>query len=223
MKRRRLETRRALPPPPPAAPARPLPARRLWLFRLLAVLLPVLLFGVAELALRIGGYGSATGFFRKTRVGGQEFLVNSDTFTLRFFPPELARWPEPFLIPAAKPPDTVRIFVFGESAAMGDPQPAYAASRYLEVLLRERFPGRKFEVVNTAVTAVNSHVILPIARECAGREGDVWIVYLGNNEMVGPFGAATIFGSQAPPRPLVRLTSVLPPGPPEIVHEPAAV
>jgi tetratricopeptide (TPR) repeat protein len=189
----------------PREPPRPLPPGRLWLFRIAALLLPVVLVGLVELALRIGGYGYATSFFHETRVGGQEFLVNNDTFTLRFFPPELARWPEPFMIPAAKPPDTVRIFVFGESAAMGDPQPAYGASRYLEVLLRERFPDRKFEIINTSITAVNSHVILPIARECAAREGDVWIVYMGNNEMVGPFGAATIFGSQSPPLPLVRL------------------
>lgn len=56
---------------------------------------------------------------------------------------------------------------------MGDPQPAYGASRYLEVLLRERFPHEKFEVVNLGVTAINSHVILPIAREVASRgQGD---------------------------------------------------
>ena len=30
-------------------------------------------------------------------------------------------------------------------------------------------------------------------------------VYMGNNEMVGPFGAATVFGAQAPPLPIVRL------------------
>jgi hypothetical protein len=66
------------------------------------------------------------------------------------------------------------------------------------MLLRERFPGQRFEVVNVAVTAINSHVILPIARECAQHQGDLWIVYMGNNEMVGPFGAATVFGTRAP-------------------------
>ncbi len=35
--------------------------------------------------------------------------------------------------------------------------------------------------------------------------GDLWIVYMGNNEMIGPFGAATVFGAKAPPWPLVRL------------------
>src|ERR1051326_327122 len=49
-----------------------------------------------------------------------------------------------------------------------------------------------------------SHVILPIARECAKYAGDLWIIYMGNNEMVGPFGAATVFGARAPPLWLVR-------------------
>ncbi len=148
-----------------------------------------------EIALRLAGYGYDPHFFRKTQLNGQDYLINNDTFSLRFFPPGLARWPGTLKIPATKPPDTLRIFVFGESAAMGDPQPAYGASRYLEVLLRERFPGKKFEVINVAFTAINSHVILPIARECAKAHGDIWIVYMGNNEMVGPFGAATVFGS----------------------------
>ncbi len=182
---------------------------KLWLFRGIALLLPVLLLGLVELGLRLADYGYPTSFFRRTKVGAQEFLVNNDTFSLRFFPPELARWPGTVKFPAAKPPDTTRIFIFGESAAMGDPQPAYGASRYLEVLLRERFPGQKFEVINVAFTAINSHVIRPIARECAKQHGDIWIVYMGNNEMVGPFGAATIFGRQAPPLAVVRFTLAL--------------
>jgi len=153
----------------------------------------------------MGGYGFSTHFFRTFRQASGKFLVNNDTFTLRFLPPDLARWPEPFMLPAVKPPNTTRIFIFGESAAMGDPRPAYGAGRFLEVLLRERYPGRKFEVINTGITAINSHVILPIARECAPQHGDVWIVYMGNNEMVGPFGAATIFGGRAPPLSLIRM------------------
>jgi len=56
-----------------------------------------------------------------------------------------------------------------------------------------------------AMTAINSHALLPIARECARQEGDCWILYLGNNEMVGPFGAANLFGPSAPSLGLVRL------------------
>lgn len=190
---------------PIAKPKPPLSPARLWLFRITALLLPVLALGAVEVCLRLFGYGYSTCFFKTVEEQGTGYLINNDDFSLRFFPPELARWPGTLKIPAKKPEDTTRIFVFGESAAMGDPQPAYGASRYLEVLLRNRFPERKFEVINVAFTAINSHVILPIARECAKYDGDFWIVYMGNNEMVGPFGAATVFGSQAPPRSMVQL------------------
>jgi tetratricopeptide (TPR) repeat protein len=180
--------------------------RRKWLFRLIAlVLVPLMAFGGLEAALRLAGYGYRTSFFERIRIGQREFLVNNENFSLRFFPPQLMRWPGPIRMDARKSTDTYRIFILGESAAQGDPEPAYGAWRYLEVLLRERFPGQRFEVDNVAVTAINSHVILPIARECAQYQGDLWIVYMGNNEMVGPFGAATVFGAQAPPSWSVRM------------------
>ncbi len=103
-----------------------------------------------------------------------------------------------------KPAKTYRIFVFGESAAMGDPDPTFGAWRYLQVLLHERFPGTDFEVACVAMTAINSHVIVPIARECARRDGDLWVIYMGNNEMVGPFGGGTVFGSRVAGIPLIR-------------------
>jgi tetratricopeptide (TPR) repeat protein len=179
---------------------------RKWLFRLAGlVLVPLLLLGGFELALRLAGYGFRTSFFKKMDIGGQQYWVDNDTFGFRFFPPALARIPAPVVMKAKKPPGSIRIFIFGESAALGDPQPHYGAGRYLETLLRARYPETSFEVVNTAMIAINSHVILPIARECAGHKGDLWIVYMGNNEMVGPFGAATVFGQKAPPLALVRL------------------
>src|SRR6185312_11577602 len=75
--------------------------------------------------------------------------------------------------------------------------------------LRERYPGTDFEVVCVAMTAINSHVILPIARECAKLDGDLWIIYMGNNEMIGPFGASTVFGSRVPAIALVRANLAL--------------
>ncbi len=198
----------------PTEPVVPLSPRRKWLFRFIAlIVLPLLLLGLlaalVEIGLRVGGYGFDTRFFRSIQKNGQEYFLNNEKFIQRFFPAQLARWPDPFCFPAIKPPDTIRIFIFGESAAMGDPQPAFGASRYLEVLLRERFPGEKFEVINLGITAINSHVILPIARECARHDGDFWIVYMGNNEMVGPYGAATVFGSQALPRRAAQLNLAL--------------
>lgn len=185
-------------------------AGRRWLYRLLAsIILPLLILAGLEAGLRIGGYGRSLRFFKNINIGGSEYLVNDDLFALKFFPPEMTRSTSALRMEPQKPPGVFRIFIFGESAAMGDPEPAYGPGRYLEILLREHYPGTQFEVINTGITAIDSHVILPIARECARQQGDLWIIYMGNNEMVGPFGAATVFGAQAPPAWLVRATLAL--------------
>src|SRR5439155_3900184 len=103
-----------------------------------------------------------------------------------------------------KPPCIIRIFIFGESAAFGDPQPRFGLSRMLETMLELRYPAKKFEVVNAAMTGINSHVIRPLARDCVPAHADVWVIYMGNNEVVGPFGAGTVFGNQATPLPLIH-------------------
>jgi len=176
----------------------------MWIYRAAALLLPVALLAIAEIGLRLGGYGFSTHFFLKSRMGNADVLTDNSKFGRWFFPPALARSAAPFAIPAAKPAGTVRIFILGESAAMGDPESAFSFSRILEVLLHDRYPQTRFEIVNTGITAINSHAILPIARDCAQHDGDFWILYLGNNEVVGPYGAGTVFGTEAPPLPVIR-------------------
>ena len=165
---------------------------------------PALALGLLELALRLADYGYPASFFVRRQINGQAMLVENSRFGWRFFPPALARTPTPVAIRAEKPAGVYRIFLFGESAALGDPRPAYGAGRYLETLLRERYPGTEFEVVCAAMTAINSHAIVPIARECARLQGDLWIVYMGNNEYIGPFGPNTVFGPATLPMRVVR-------------------
>jgi tetratricopeptide (TPR) repeat protein len=181
-------------------------ASRLWLFRLFAsVVVPLMLLGVLEVTLRVVGFGHRTTFFVPRDIQGRRVLVENPLFGLSFFPPALMRSATPLVMKTEKRPGTCRIFLFGESAAMGDPRPAYSVGRYLEVLLRERFPQTEFEVVCVAMTAINSHAIVSMARECARYHGDLWIIYMGNNELLGPFGASTVFGPQAPAAALVRI------------------
>jgi tetratricopeptide (TPR) repeat protein len=178
---------------------------KLWILRLFAlIVVPLFLLGGVEFILRVSNFGHPTTFFVRTRVSGKEYYVPNEKFGLLYFPPALVRSPLPLRMPVEKGSNTFRIFLFGESAAQGDPDPTYGMGRYLQVLLRERYPGTDFEVVCVAMTAINSHAVLQIARECAGLQGDMWLIYMGNNEVVGPFGAGTVFGAKAPPLWLVR-------------------
>ncbi len=162
-----------------------------------------------ELGLRIGQFGYPTSFLLPCTQLGQDFYTQNNQFGWRFFGPRLARQPCPIFISKTKAPGTVRIFVFGESAAFGDPQSDFGLPRMLQAWLSLRYPGVHFEVVNAGMTAINSNVILPIAQDCAQADGDIWVLYMGNNEVVGPFGAGTVFGSQTAPLPLVRASIAL--------------
>ena len=178
---------------------------RLWVFRLLAlVAVPALFLGLVELGLRLAGFGYPTAFLLPATQNGQKVFVQNNRFGWRFLGPKLSRLPWSISIPQSKAPDTVRIFVFGESAAQGDPQYVFGLPRMLQAMLSLRHPGVHFEVVNAAMTAINSYAILPIARDCAKADGDLWVIYMGNNEVVGPFGPGTVFGPQVPPLPLIR-------------------
>ena len=98
----------------------------------------------------------------------------------------------------SKGEDAYRIFILGESAAMGVPEPAFTFGRMLEAMLSGRYPGVRFEVVNAAMTAINSNVIVSIAQQCAAAKADAVIVYMGNNEVIGPFGPGTFLGGYSP-------------------------
>jgi hypothetical protein len=179
--------------------------RKLWAFRIAtAVGIPLFLFAVLELGLRIFGFGYPTSFLLRSEQNGKPVFIENDRFGWRFFGPRLARSPNAMSIAVEKPKNTVRICVFGESAAFGDPQPDYGLPRMLQVMLSLRHPETHFEVINAAMTGINSHTVRAIAKDCLAIDSDIWIVYMGNNEVVGPFGAGTVFGTQTPPLPLVR-------------------
>lgn len=169
-------------------------SRKLLYSAILCGTLLALLLGGLELALRFAGYGASPHFFRATRdAAGARIYRENRQVTAPFFSAALARHPEPVRLPEHKAPGTYRIFVLGSSAAMGDPEPSFSLARVLEVMLRAAYPEKKFEVINAAVTAINSHLVRGIAADCAQLEPDLFIVYEGNNEVIGPFGPAGVF------------------------------
>ncbi len=194
------------PNPQPADPSTPEMRRfrgwRGWLLRLaLLILCPALFLGLLEAGLRLGGYGYPTGFFLGPDANGT--CTTNYRFGWRFFPRQLTREPYPCVL-STKPAGSVRIFVLGGSAAMGTPDPAFNFGRILGVMLGEQYPDTRFEIVNGAMTAINSHAVLEIARHCAARDPDLFVIYMGNNEVTGPYGPGTVFQQWSPSTRIIR-------------------
>jgi tetratricopeptide (TPR) repeat protein len=190
----------ALPEPAPI-----FEGRKVWLLRIaVGLCAPLLLLALVEAGLRLFGVGYSTDVIGPCTTQGHPAACYNLFFAAPFFPPGMIKTPQMYAIPAVKEPGTLRIVVLGESAAMGDPEPSFGFSRYLEVMLRERFPGMKFEMVNTGSVAINSHVVLPIAKGLAEQSPDIFIIYSGNNEVVGPYGPGTALTAGGMSLPVIR-------------------
>ncbi|HTD86301.1 MAG TPA: hypothetical protein VK850_06960, partial [Candidatus Binatia bacterium] len=146
----------------------------------LLLVLPLLLEG----ALRLFGVGYSTCFL--VRKG--DYWFPNDKFAVQFFGPRASSRPVYFRVPVQKPTNAVRIVVLGESAAMGTPDPAFCFGRILEVMLETNLPGKRIEFVNAAMRGIDSHIVRKIAADCARLKPEVFIVYMGNNEVIGLHG-----------------------------------
>jgi tetratricopeptide (TPR) repeat protein len=176
---------------------------RLWIYRLLLIVAaPALGLAVAEAVLRLAGYGRATAFLIPDAEPGY-FRTNPD-FCRRFLPDSFDLHPLNFRVARPKPAGTIRIVLIGESAAQGVPAPTFALGPQLRAQLRARYPGKEVEVVNTGIVAINSHVCYQIARELAQFQPDLFVVYMGNNEVVGPYGPGCAYLSSTPPLGVIR-------------------
>jgi tetratricopeptide (TPR) repeat protein len=164
-------------------------------------LVATVVFCLVEAFLRLAGMGFPPSFFID-RAGG--YSVINFRFGRLFYPEELVRGAYPAKFRTVKDPDTFRVFVLGESAAAGFPDPAFSASRILSAKLRRACPERSFEVINTGVTAMNSHAVRLIAKELARYQPDAVIIYMGNNEVVGPFGPGSVLGGSVPSLAMAR-------------------
>jgi len=151
---------------------------------------PVVLLVLVEAGLRVAGYGRSTRLFRDKQIHGQTYCQWNEDFYHQFFSgPEGYRIEsQELLIPDVKPTNTYRVFILGGSAADGWVIRDYAFWRILEVMLRTRFPNTSIEVYNLAYHGMNSHIIRHVANACATLQPDLFVVYMGNNEVVGPFG-----------------------------------
>ena len=155
------------------------------------VVIPVLFFVLVEFALRLVGVGTHYQYFNQIDIDGEAFYQENPDFADQFYPPSLNVGPLQNTFAAERSDDRLRVFVLGGSAAMGFPHKNHGVDRLLAAQLRELFPNKDVEVVNTAMTSVNSHVVYQVAKTLPAESADVAVILMGNNEVVGPYGPGT--------------------------------
>jgi tetratricopeptide (TPR) repeat protein len=96
------------------------------------------------------------------------------------------------------------VVVLGESAAQGIPVPTFGFATLLRAQLRACYPDKNIEVLNTGIVAINSHVVDRVAHDLAAIQPDAFVVYMGNNEVVGPYGPGCTYLPETPPRAVIR-------------------
>lgn len=171
-------------------------------FRILTLLFPVFLIFIVEVIFRFSGWGGYPSFLKPVGIleSGDTLIIVEPAASKPYFysNPSRPGYAEQYNFVMPKPKNTIRIFLLGESAAKGYPQPKnLSMSSFLQAMLSDLFPGKKIEVINLGTTAVASFPITFIAKEALKYNPDFIISYTGNNEFFGSYGTASINSSGA--------------------------
>ena len=155
------------------------------------VVVPLLFFVLLELGLTVAGVGTSYDYFHTIDIDGEPYFQENPDFADQFYPPSLNIGPPENTFSIDRGSDSIRVYILGGSAAMGFPHKNHGLDRLLGAQLRAAFPSRKIEVINTAMTSVNSHVVYAVAKSIPEDSADFAVILMGNNEVVGPYGPGT--------------------------------
>ena len=160
------------------------------LFRVLLVLMPVLILLLFEASLRLFKVGEDLSLFIENPTEGfeQYYIVNPVNGKKYFQKLEYTN-PANDIFLKKKDDECFRIFVLGSSTVFGFPyEYNLMFSRILHKRLEDAYPDKKIEMINTAITAINSFTLLDYSRQISKYDPDAVLIYAGHNEFYGAFG-----------------------------------
>lgn len=175
------------------------------------LIIPILILAGIEGFLRYKGWGENRFPWKEQVVGDEKIYTKNLAFYQQFFEHPvnpLEYEPHITVIQLPKPENTIRIFIFGESAALGWPDSSYSMGKFLEVMLNMLYPEHRWEVFNLCFAGINSHIIRYLVENSLFLQPDLAIFYMGNNEAHGTFGLLHSFKNSIPLSPLIVQTHI---------------
>jgi lysophospholipase L1-like esterase len=174
-------------------------------FKIIAILLPFLLLLLLEGGLRLIGYGNDYPLFITSETDADYWVMNPRVSEKYFSQSANATVGYQELFLKSKDGNAFRIFVLGASTAVGYPYLHNGSfHRWLQHRLNRTFPDRTIEVINLALTAVNSYTVLDFAEQLVDYQPDAVLIYAGHNEYYGALGVGSTTAVASNPN-LVRL------------------
>ena len=163
------------------------------LFKVISiVVIPLLILLFAELCLRLFHYGDNLNLFVEDPNDARYWMMNPDASKRYFTNQTIATTGNKELFAKVKSPNTIRIFVLGESTTIGYPYFHNGSfHRWLQYRLMHTYPDKNFEIINLSLTAVNSYTVLGFAREVVNYQPDAVLIYSGHNEFYGAMGVGS--------------------------------
>ncbi len=153
--------------------------------------IPILFFLLLEIALRIFGYGKD--FTPWVKASSEKYILNPDLAFKYFQNVESVPVSNQNAFDIVKKENAFRVFILGGSSAAGYPfSPNGDFGRYIQKQLEILFPQSKIEVVNTAMTAINSFTLRDLIPEIIKQKPDLILIYAGHNEYYGALGVGSM-------------------------------
>lgn len=152
----------------------------------------IALLMILEIVFRVFGLGYTTTFFQKESHGGMEYLSINKAYMAQYFSQLNVTIPacDQYYFPAQKRDNVFRIYVLGESTSQGFPYGKTESFPFqIEQILNKINIGKKIELVNYSMSAINSHIGLALAKEVIKYPPDLVLIYFGHNEFIGVGGA----------------------------------
>ncbi len=157
-------------------------------------MIPLILFIILELILRVSRYEDDLKFISAIDRNGKEYYTINQLVGKRYFGKDRLYYRKGShdYFEVDKSPNTLRVFCLGASTMAGFPYEYNAIpSEFLRDRLKMAFPGKNIEVINTAIAATNSFTVDEFAGALVDYKPDLFVVYMGQNEFYGVYGVGS--------------------------------
>jgi len=160
-------------------------------YNIILLFIPFFAIFLLEFSLNYFNYGRE--YNQWEVIDNQKMMLNTEIAFRYFYQTESIPYPSQDLFDIRKKPGAIRVFIIGGSSAAGYPfSPNGSIAKYIRKRLQLVLPHKPIEVINCAMTAINSYALLDMLPGVIEQKPDLILIYAGHNEYYGALGTGSL-------------------------------